>query len=92
MAAPKGHPRYGGRQKGVPNKLSASVKASLQAVFAARGGDKALEAWANENQTEFYKLWGRLIPQELSGPDGGPVEFAGILREITKPKNPHSNG
>ena len=77
--------RRGGRKKGTPNTLTASVKASLQAVYAARGGDEALESWANENQTEFYKLWGRLLPQELTGADGGPIEFSGIVRRIVQP-------
>ncbi len=30
MAAPKGHPRYGGRAKGTPNVVTASVKALAQ--------------------------------------------------------------
>lgn len=63
-----------GRPKGAVNKTTASVKAALQAVYAARGGDAALQAWAGENQTEFYKLWGRMLPQEVGGIDGGPVK------------------
>lgn len=30
MAAPKGHARYGGRQKGTPNKATAEVKGLAQ--------------------------------------------------------------
>jgi hypothetical protein len=73
-----------GRPKGAVNKTTASVKEALQAVYASRGGDDALERWAEANETEFYKLWGRMLPQEVSGPDGGPVEFAGIVRRIVK--------
>jgi hypothetical protein len=80
-----------GRPKGALNKSTASVKAALIAVYDKRGGDKALAAWANSNETEFYKLWGRMLPQEVSGPDGGPVEFAGIMREIVGAKNTSSN-
>lgn len=75
-----------GRPKGALNKTTASVKAALQNVYAKRGGDAALLAWADENQTEFYKLWGRMLPTEVSGPDGGPVEFAGLVREIVRAK------
>lgn len=76
--------KTGGRQKGTPNKTTASVKAALMAVYDKRGGDKALLAWANANETEFYKLWGRMLPQEVSGPEGGPIEFTGIVRRIVK--------
>ena len=33
----------------------------------------ALYDWALENPGEFYKLTARLIPQEMSGPGGGPI-------------------
>lgn len=73
-----------GRPKGAVNKSTASVKAALQSVYESKGGDKSLLAWARANETEFYKLWGRMLPQEVSGPDGGPMEFAGIVRRIVK--------
>lgn len=62
-----------GRKKGVPNKATASVKAALLLAFEKRGGVKALVLWAETNETEFYKLWGRLAPTEVSGKDGGPI-------------------
>lgn len=84
VGRPKGTAKTGGRQKGTPNKTTATVKEALQSVYAKRGGDDALLRWADENTTEFYKLWGRMLPQEVSGPDGGPMEFAGIVRRIVK--------
>ena len=39
------------------------------------GGVSALKSWAEDNPTEFYKLWGRLIPVEVSGEDGGAVSL-----------------
>lgn len=71
--------KTGGRVAGTPNKLSGSVKASLQAVYELRGGDQALLSWAQENQTEFYKLWGRMLPQEVSGPNGGDIPVRASL-------------
>jgi len=76
-----------GRPKGALNKTTAQVKQALQAVYTKKGGDNALLTWARGNETEFYKLWGRMLPQEVSGPDGGPVEFAGLVREIVRAKN-----
>lgn len=90
MAFQKGN-KLAGSRKGIPNKSTASVKEALHEVYAKRGGDKALLAWSQENPTEFYKLWGRMLPQEVSGPDGGEIPFAGIVREIVRAKASASN-
>ena len=71
--------KTGGRQKGSTNKTTTSVKASLAHVYALSGGDEALLAWRNENPSEFYRLWGRMLPAEVSGPDGGPIEVKGVV-------------
>jgi hypothetical protein len=52
------------RPKGVPNKIGAQVKENIVAVFTRLGGTAAMAAWARRNQTEFYRLWARLIPSE----------------------------
>lgn len=69
-----------GRKKGVPNKATASVKAALLEAFEKKGGVPALLKWAKDNETEFYKLWGRLAPTEVSGPDGGPIPLAHVFK------------
>ena len=73
-----------GRPKGSKNKSTTAVKTLLLNVNDKLGGERAMLTWAQENQTEFYKLLGRLIPQEVSGPDGGdiPVSVTGIERII----------
>jgi len=82
MPFKKGQPRpkTAGRKKGSVNKSTASTKAALMAAFDQRGGVPALLRWAKDNETEFYKLWGRMVPTEISGPDGGPVEVAQVWR------------
>jgi hypothetical protein len=62
-----------GRKKGVPNKTTASVKAALCEAFEQRGGVPALLKWANAEPTEFYKLWGKMLPKEIVGSNGGPI-------------------
>src|SRR4051812_26293911 len=62
-----------GRKKGVPNKTTASAKQAFALAFDGIGGAKALQVWAAENQTEFYKLFARLIPTEVTGKDGDPI-------------------
>ena len=54
-----------GRPKGVKNKVGASVKDSILAVFTRLGSTAQMAKWARDNQTEFYKIYARLIPQEV---------------------------
>lgn len=75
-----------GRVKGSKNKTTTAVKEALTAVYAKKGGDAALLTWAKENETEFYKLWGRMLPMEHTGEGGGPIQtsmtvaFVGVRR------------
>jgi len=64
MAKAKGSEKIGGRTKGTPNKLTATVKEVFQDTFNELQKDpKAkLQAWAKENPTEFYKLCSKMIP------------------------------
>jgi hypothetical protein len=66
--------KTGGRKSGTPNKLSASAKENIAAVFVRLGGYEAMTNWASENQTDFYKIYARLIPVELTGKDGGDIK------------------
>ena len=75
-----------GRPKGSKNKLGASAKDAFQAAFDELGGYEGLVAWAakddGKNLGEFYKLYARLIPMEVTGKDGkdlipaSPLEVA----------------
>lgn len=62
-----------GRKKGVPNKTTASVQAALTEAFDRRGGVDALIAWAEQDPTEFYKLWGKLIPKDIKAELSGNI-------------------
>ena len=64
-----------GRKAGVPNKLTTTVKDNLVSVFTRLGGTAAMADWARENQTEFYKLYCKLLPLQLTGADGGAVKI-----------------
>lgn len=75
--APTGRPKPPnagkGRKKGSKNKVTASVKQALTEAFEKRGGVASLVKWAKLNETEFYKLWGRLVPTEVTGEGGGAL-------------------
>ena len=66
--------RFGGRQKGTPNKTTRKFKDALTAVYEDIGGNAALADWARENRGDFYRLCSKLIPIE-SGQTGNA--FAG---------------
>lgn len=82
--------KTGGRVKGVPNKNTTAVKEALQAAFEGIGGVKRLIAWAQEEPTEFYKLWSKILPQEIkqevTGKDGGAIEHAHAVKVVIVPQ------
>lgn len=83
MGRRKGDPKTGGRAKGTPNKTTATVKIALQDAFNHLGGVSSLVKWAKEEPTEFYKLWAKLLPEQLnhSFPDGLPIMRRAIPRD-----------
>lgn len=68
---PKGSKRgykTGGRQKGTPNKITTSVRENTIAVFEQIGGINAMAKWARTNRTQFYMLYGKLVPSDPTTP------------------------
>jgi len=57
--------RTGGRQPGSQNKVTKTAKENVLAVFNRLGGTAAMARWAKENQTDFYRLYAKLIPQQV---------------------------
>jgi hypothetical protein len=55
-----------GSRKGCPNKVGTQVKENVMAVFVRLGGTAAMAEWAQENKTEFYRLYARLLPSEVT--------------------------
>ena len=68
-----------------PGKVNALAKENIIAVFIRMGGTAAMAKWAKKNQTEFYKLYGRLVPHEVTGPGGGALQFEKVVREVVDP-------
>lgn len=61
--------KTGGRIRGTPNKLTRSAKMAFQFAFDANGGQEALARWAEGNPTDFYRLYARLIPVDITSTD-----------------------
>lgn len=70
-----------GRPRGVPNKSTKAVKEALELAFEGVGGVKQLTAWAKANETEFFKLWVKMLPAktEVTGEDGAPIKTQGTV-------------
>jgi hypothetical protein len=85
--------KTGGRREGSENKLTGLAKDNVAAVFTRLGGSAAMAKWAKANQTEFYKLYARLIPIQVAGDGGGPVKVqAEWILQPVKPNGNHSSG
>lgn len=65
-----------GRKKGVPNKVTALLKDQILQALDELGGVAYLVKLAKENPTAFSALLGRILPTQVTGPDGGPVQIS----------------
>jgi hypothetical protein len=54
-------------RKGKPNKLNATAKENIIAVFTRMKGTAGMAKWAKEHPTEFYRIYARLLPVEMEG-------------------------
>jgi hypothetical protein len=54
--------KTGGRVAGTPNRTTVAAKQAFQMAFDGLGGVEALQSWAAENPTDFFKLFSKLIP------------------------------
>lgn len=57
--------KTGGRQKGTPNKLTASLKEAILAAFDEAGGKEYLLKVAAEQPQVFCQLLGKVLPQQI---------------------------
>jgi hypothetical protein len=58
--------RFGGRQKGTPNKLSGDVRAMILAALNEVGGHSYLVEQARANPTAFLTLVGKILPMQVN--------------------------
>lgn len=81
--------RRGGRQKGTPNKTTALLKdAILKAAEQAGGGEGLvgyLEQQAKLNPGPFLSLLGKVLPMQVTGPDGDAIKHK-VQVEFVGPK------
>ena len=73
--ASKDGKKTGGRVPGVTNKVSGTAKENMICVFTRLGGTAAMANWAREHPSDFYRLYAKLLPHELTGPMGNPIQI-----------------
>lgn len=62
-----GHKKVGGRKKGTPNRISATVKEAVKLAFDEVGGVDYLKRVAARDPKTFVGVVGKLIPTEITG-------------------------
>ncbi len=74
-----GAPKTGGRQRGTPNKFTRDLKAAILAAAEEAGGEGGTTAYlvrqAIDNPGPFMTLLGKVLPMQLTGDDGGPIQI-----------------
>lgn len=77
--------RFGGRAKGTQNKLTRSSRTALTLAFDGLGGVDGLVAWAEKNQSDFYRIWAKLVPREVQPDVDGPVQITVVRVAAPQP-------
>ena len=71
----RGGPRAGaGRPKGIPNKFNGDIKALIIGALHEAGGVHYLARQAEENPGPFLALVGKVLPLQVTGKDGVPLQ------------------
>jgi hypothetical protein len=65
--------KTGGRVKGVPNKLNATIKEMVLGALSDVGGQRYLAARALDQPVAFMGLIGRVLPLQVTGENGGAL-------------------
>jgi len=88
VPAPKGHPRWGGRKKGTPNRVTRELREILRAVADKKAPE--LEAMIDETRygIEIEKTLpdGRVVTGRLNADPGKAAELLLKLFEFGTPK------
>jgi hypothetical protein len=74
-----------GRKKGVPNKNTALIRDMIAQALDNAGGVEYLTTVANSHPGPFLALLGKVMPVQVVGEDGGPVQHS-LTVSFVKPK------
>lgn len=76
-----------GRPKGSQNKTTVELKTMITDALEQAGGVTYLVAKAKDPRTAsaFLTLVGKVLPLQVTGKDGAPIQYAKIIRVIVEP-------
>ncbi len=85
----KGHEKKGGREKGVTNKTTGLLKEAIILAAEAEGDNQKgrdglvgyLRVLARREPNVFGRLLEKLLPYQLTGKDGAPMQVVHNTRE-----------
>jgi hypothetical protein len=72
-----------GRVKGVPNKMTADIRAMILGALDAAGGQDYLADQAHANPGAFMALVGKVVPKELNV-DGQIAVGSAIMERLSR--------
>ena len=67
--------KTGGRKVGNPNKMTRELKEMILEALDKAGGVEYLVKQADEKPVAFLGLVGKVLPLQVTGPNGGAVKF-----------------
>jgi hypothetical protein len=82
--------RRGGREKGVPNKVTGALKDMILGALDKAGGIDYLVRQSKENPTAFLTLVGKVLPLQVNGDINVKAKITKIERAVVNASN--SNG
>ena len=86
----KGQKSGPGRPPGATNKATKELKDMILSALDQSGGVEYLVERANDPKTAgaFLSLIGKVLPMQVTGADGGAIQFQKIERVLVRPANP----
>lgn len=79
-----------GRPKGVPNKNTTLLKDAILQAATQAGGEAGLVGYlvtqAKTNPNAFMPLLGKVLPMQVTGEDGGPIQVTRIELVAVQPE------
>ena len=80
-----------GRKKGVPNKLTADVKAAIMQAFNEVGAAEYLRKLARSDPRTFCTLLGKVLPTQVTADSNNPIHAIDRIEvAVIDPREQHS--
>ena len=80
--------KTGGRKKGTPNKVGISLKEGILEAYKRAGGVEYLENIARLDPRTFCALLAKVLPTQLTGGDGAPIQIEVVTGIERAPDDP----